>query len=170
MALFTSHAALRAAHAAVQPLLEKEGIMVLGQGVDGSPRKVLNNFRANPESVLLGTSSLWEGVDVVGPGLSVLFVARIPFGVPTDPVLSARSELFEDPFNDYLVPQAVLKFKQGFGRLIRSRSDRGVVIFLDKRLQTKRYGRVFLDSLPKCTVKSGTLSQMRQEVLGWLGD
>ena len=170
MALFTSHASLRTVYSAVQPLLEEEGIMVLGQGIDGSPRRVLNNFRANPQSLLLGASSLWEGVDVVGKALSVLVVARLPFSVPTDPVISARSELFDDPFNQYLVPQAVLKFKQGFGRLIRSRYDRGVVIVLDKRVQTKPYGTVFLRSLPECTVRSGRLRQIPQEVVGWLGD
>jgi DNA polymerase-3 subunit epsilon/ATP-dependent DNA helicase DinG len=170
LALFTSHAALRTAYSAVQPPLEEEGILVLGQGIDGGPKKVLNNFRANPNSVLLGAAALWEGVDVVGRGLSVLVIARLPFSVPTDPVFSARAELFDDPFNEYLVPQAVLKFKQGFGRLIRSRSDRGVVILLDKRLQTKSYGMVFLESLPKCTVRTGKLRQMAQEVLRWLGD
>jgi len=170
LALFTSHAALRSAYAAVQPPLEEEGILVLGQGIDGSPKKVLNNFKANQNSVLLGAAALWEGVDVVGRGLSVLVIARLPFSVPTDPVFSARAALFDDPFNEYLVPQAVLKFKQGFGRLIRSRSDRGVVILLDKRLQTKSYGKVFLESLPNCTVRTGKLQQMPQEVLEWLGD
>jgi len=170
LALFTSHAALRTAYAAVQPPLEEEGILVLGQGIDGSPKRVLNNFKANPHSVLLGAAALWEGVDVVGRGLSVLVIARLPFSVPTDPVFSARAALFDDPFNEYLVPQAVLKFKQGFGRLIRSRSDRGVVILLDKRLQTKSYGKVFLESLPNCTVRTGRLRQMPQEVLEWLGD
>ena len=106
---------------------------------------------------------------MVGPGLSVLVIARLPFGVPNDPVFSARAELFDDPFNDYMVPQAILRFKQGFGRLIRSRNDRGVVV-LDRRLQSKCYGRVFLQSLPKCTVKRGGLRHMPQEVVRWLGD
>ena len=170
LALFTSHAALRAVHAGVQPRLEEEDILVLGQGVDGSPRRVLDYFKATPRALLLGTSSLWEGVDVVGKALSVLAIARLPFSVPTDPVISARSELYDDPFNQYLVPQAILKFKQGFGRLIRSRSDRGVVIVLDKRLQTKAYGRVFLQSLPRCTLRSGALRDIPQEVLDWLKD
>ena len=107
---------------------------------------------------------------MVGRALSVLVIARLPFGVPTDPVLSARSELFDDPFNEYLVPMAVLKFKQGFGRLIRSRYDRGVVVVLDNRIQTRAYGGVFLDSLPECTVVRGSLRQMPQEVAEWLGD
>lgn len=169
LALFTSHAAIRTTYSAVQSPLEEEGILVLGQGIDGSPKRVLNNFKSNPQSLLLGANALWEGVDVVGSGLSVLVIARIPFAVPSDPIISARSELFDDPFNQYLVPQAVLKFKQGFGRLIRSSSDRGVVIVLDKRLQTKAYGKVFLQSLPNCTVRTGKLQQMAQDVSDWLG-
>ncbi len=169
LALFTSHAALRTAHAAVHETLGRDGILVLGQGIDGSPRKVLNHLRSNPDTVVLGTSAMWEGVDVVGPALSVLVITRLPFAVPTDPIFAARSELFDDPFNEYMVPRAVLRFKQGFGRLIRSWSDRGAVVILDRRVQSKSYGRVFLDSLPRCTVKRGGLRQMPQEVVSWLG-
>jgi predicted DnaQ family exonuclease/DinG family helicase len=170
LVLFTSHAALRSAHAAVHEPLGQEGILVLGQGIDGSPKRVLNHLKANPDTVVFGTSAMWEGVDVVGKALSVLVITRLPFAVPTDPVFSARAELFDDPFNEYMVPRAVLRFKQGFGRLIRSWSDRGVVILMDRRVQSKSYGRVFLDSLPKCTVKRGGLRQMPQEVVNWLGD
>jgi DNA polymerase-3 subunit epsilon/ATP-dependent DNA helicase DinG len=169
LALFTSRAALRATHAAIQPPLEEEGILVLGQGIDGGPKRLLDTFKTDPRTVLLGTASLWEGIDVVGKALSVLVIARLPFKVPTDPVFSARSELFDDAFNQYLVPQAVLKFKQGFGRLIRSKHDKGVMVVLDRRLQTKPYGRAFLQSLPKCTVRSGRLRQMPQTVVKWLG-
>ena len=170
LALFTSHAALRTTYNAIQAPLEEEGILILGQGIDGSPKQLLNSFKANPQSLLLGTASLWEGIDVVGRALSVLVMARLPFSVPTDPVFSARCELYADPFNQYAIPQAALKFKQGFGRLIRSRHDRGVMVVLDRRLQTKPYGGVFLQSLPRCTVKSGRLRQMPQEVVEWLGD
>ncbi len=170
LVLFTSHAALRTAYAAVQEPLGREGILVLGQGLDGSPKKVLNHLRSNPDTTVFGTSAMWEGVDVVGKALSVLVITRLPFAVPTDPVFAARSELYDDPFNEYMVPRAVLRFKQGFGRLIRSWSDRGVVIIMDRRVQSKSYGRVFLDSLPKCTVKRGGLRQMPQEVVNWLGD
>ncbi|MBN2098423.1 MAG: hypothetical protein JW753_02375, partial [Dehalococcoidia bacterium] len=170
LVLFTSHAALRTAHAAVHEPLGQEGILVLGQGIDGSPKRLLNHLKANPDTVVFGTSAMWEGVDVVGKALSVLVIARLPFAVPTDPVFSARAELYDDPFNEYMVPRAVLRFKQGFGRLIRSWSDRGVVVLMDRRVQSKSYGRVFLDSLPKCTVKRGGLRQMPQEVMNWLGD
>jgi DNA polymerase-3 subunit epsilon/ATP-dependent DNA helicase DinG len=170
LALFTSHAGLRTAYKSVEPALDEEGILVLGQGLDGSPRKLLARFKDNPESLLMGAAAFWEGVDVVGPGLSVLVMARLPFGVPNDPVFSARAELFDDPFNEYMVPQAILKFKQGFGRLIRSRNDRGAVIALDRRLQSKSYGRAFLQSLPKCTVRTGALKDMPREVIRWLGE
>ncbi len=170
LALFTSHAALRSAYSAIQPTLDEEGILVLGQGIDGSPRKLLGRFKDNPQSLLMGAAAFWEGVDVVGRALSVLVIARLPFGVPNDPIFSARAELFDDPFNQYMVPQAILKFKQGFGRLIRSRSDRGAVVVLDRRVQSKSYGRTFLQSLPKCTVRTGTLRQMPQEVVKWLGE
>ncbi len=170
MVLFTSHAALRNTYNNVQSPLEEEGILVLGQGVDGSPKRVINTFKANPKSLLLGTASLWEGIDIVGEALSVLVIARLPFSVPTDPVFAARSELFDDSFNQYAIPQAALKFKQGFGRLIRSCYDRGVMIVFDRRIQTKSYGSVFLQSIPRCTVRSGRLRQMPQDVMGWLRD
>ena len=170
LVLFTSHAALRSAYGVVQEPLGEEGILVLGQGLDGSPKKLLNHLKANPDTVVFGTAAMWEGVDVVGKALSVLVITRLPFAVPTDPVFAARAELYDDPFNEFMVPQAVLRFKQGFGRLIRSWSDRGAVVILDRRVQTKSYGKVFLDSLPKCTVKRGGLRQIPQEVMNWLGD
>ncbi len=168
LALFTSHAALRAAYGAVQAPLEEDSILVMGQGIDGGPKKLLARFRENPRSLLMGTAAFWEGVDVVGHALSVLVIVRLPFGVPTDPVAAARAEQFDDPFNQYTVPRAALRFKQGFGRLIRSGTDRGVVVIFDRRIQTKSYGRVFLDSLPSCTVRTGLLRQMPRSVLSWL--
>ena len=121
---------------------------------------LLERFKEFPRTVLLGTTSFWEGVDVVGDALSVLVIAKLPFSVPTDPIFAARSEGFADPFNEYGVPQAILRFKQGFGRLIRSREDRGVVAVLDRRLLSKKYGQMFLDSLPHTTVRSGPAKQL----------
>ncbi len=168
MALFTSHAALRASHQAIAATLQGEGILVLGQGIDGTPKQLLETFKTHPKTVLLGTSSFWEGVDVVGEALSVLIMARLPFSVPNDPVFAARSQLFDDPFNQYAVPQAVLRFKQGFGRLIRTKSDRGVMVVLDRRIKSRFYGNAFLGSLPLCTVKSGPLRHLAGEVSTWL--
>ncbi|NJN19079.1 MAG: DNA polymerase III subunit epsilon, partial [Oscillochloris sp.] len=160
LALFTANSALRQTYAAIQEPLENEEIAVLAQGLDGSRRSLLERFKEFPRTVLLGTSSFWEGVDVVGEALSVLVIAKLPFSVPTDPIFAARSEQFADPFGEFSVPQSILKFKQGFGRLIRSREDRGIVVVLDKRLLTKKYGNQFLGSLPNTRVRTGPLAQL----------
>ncbi|MGQ9547495.1 MAG: helicase C-terminal domain-containing protein [Roseiflexus sp.] len=160
LVLFTATNALRQTYRAIQEPLEDAGIAVLGQGIDGSRRSLLERFKEFPGTVLLGTSSFWEGVDVVGDALSVLVIAKLPFSVPSDPIFAARSEQFDDPFNQYAVPQSILRFKQGFGRLIRSKEDRGVVAVLDRRLLTKKYGQTFLESLPHTTVRSGPLQRL----------
>ena len=168
MALFTSHSALQAARAGIRDELAGEGIRVLAQGVDGPPRSLLETFMAEPEAVLLGTSSFWEGVDIPGGALKALVVARLPFNVPTEPVFAARSQLFENPFTQYAVPQAVLRFRQGFGRLIRGEQDRGVVVLLDQRVLSRSYGSAFLGSIPKCTVIKGSLRDLSQAVRQWI--
>lgn len=168
LVLFTSHSAVRATYRAIQRPLEDAGVMVLGHNIDGTRRQLLQRFKSNPRTVLLGTSSFWEGIDVVGEALSVLAIAKLPFAVPTDPVFAARAEGFEDAFNHYSVPQAILKFKQGFGRLIRTHDDRGVVAVLDRRVISKRYGQAFLNSLPDCTVKHGPTANLPGEVAAWL--
>jgi DNA polymerase III subunit epsilon len=168
LALFTSTAALRQTYRALEEPLEEQEIVLLGQGIDGSRRSVLQRFRETPRAVLLGTSSFWEGVDVVGDALSVLVITKLPFAVPSDPVFAARSEQFDDAFNDFAVPQSILKFKQGFGRLIRSKEDRGVVAILDRRIISKRYGRLFLDSLPQTRQQRGTLKELPLAAARWL--
>ena len=168
MVLFTSHAALRAARQTLIDTVEPEGIPVLAQGVDGPPHRVLRSFTERPQSVLLGTSSFWEGVDLPSGVLRVLVLARLPFNVPTEPTFAARAEQYEDPFGQYAVPQAVLRFRQGFGRLIRNSRDQGAVIVLDRRILGKSYGRAFLDSLPSCTVKTGPLAAIPEYVSQWL--
>jgi DNA polymerase-3 subunit epsilon/ATP-dependent DNA helicase DinG len=169
LVLFTSHTQLRAAWQAIQAPLAAQGILVLGHGVDGAPRRqLLNTFKTNPKTVLLGASSFWEGIDVVGDALSVLVITKLPFAVPTDPVVAARGETFDDPFGQYSLPQAILKFRQGFGRLIRSQSDRGVVLILDRRVQTKAYGSQVLKSLPSCTQRPTTLSEVPRLAAAWL--
>ena len=168
MGLFTSHASLQAARSGIKDTLERDGYQVLGQGVDGPPRALLEAFLREPKSVLLGTASFWEGVDIPGGALKALVVARLPFNVPTEPVFAARSQLFDDPFNQYAVPQSVLRFRQGFGRLIRGEEDRGVVVVLDQRIVSRRYGRVFLESIPECSQSRGTLRDLPREVGRWL--
>ena len=148
MALFTSYSALRSAASSIRDDLKTRGIEVLQQGNDGPPAQVVRRFMQNPRAVLLGTASFWEGVDLPGDSLSVLIVARLPFNVPSEPVFQARSELYDNAFMQYAVPQAILRLRQGFGRLIRTKTDRGAVIILDRRVTASRYGKAFLRSLP----------------------
>ncbi|HEY5475096.1 MAG TPA: helicase C-terminal domain-containing protein [Tepidiformaceae bacterium] len=168
LALFTSHASLRQVAELVRPEMEEAGITVLAQGVDGSPRQLIDNLKDNPRTLVLGTSSFWEGVDVRGEALSMLIIARLPFSVPTDPVYRARSEQYDNPFTQYALPGAILKFRQGFGRLIRDRDDRGVVAVLDRRIYDKQYGRDFVDALPKCTTIRGDSEAVARRAREWL--
>ena len=141
---------------------------MLGHNIDGSPRQLAQALRDEANTVVLGTASFWEGVDIVGDALSLLVIARLPFAVPDDPIFKARSELYDDPFAQYAVPQAALRFKQGFGRLIRRKTDRGVMVVLDARITTRGYGQAFLSSLPSCTVEQSLLGQMPSLVSEWL--
>lgn len=168
LVLFTAHAALRAVAKGVKAALAPHDIAVLAQGLDGVPAQLLAVLRTNPRTVLLGAASFWEGIDIVGENLSVLVMARLPFSVPSDPLFAARSELFDDPFRDYALPQAALRLVQGFGRLIRSRTDRGVFVVLDRRIASRSYGSALLASLPPCEVVRLPMSGLGQTVRRWL--
>jgi len=168
LVLFTSYSQLNNAAKAITIPLAEEGITVLQQGDGSSRAHLLESFRTLDKAVLLGTRSFWEGIDIVGPALSCLVITRLPFSVPTDPIFAARSEGFEDPFNEYSVPETILRFRQGFGRLIRSCTDRGVVVVLDKRVLTKSYGRAFLNSLPECTVRRGSVADLPRAAVQWI--
>src|SRR5215207_7610523 len=169
LVLFTSYAALKKTAQAITGPLAREEIYVYEQGDGASPNALLESFKATERAVLLGTRSFWEGVDVPGDSLSVVVLTKLPFDVPTDPLIAARSEIYEDSFYQYYLPEAILKFRQGFGRLIRTASDRGVVAILDRRVLTKQYGRLFLESLPPCTARQGPVTNLAREAGKWLG-
>ncbi|HWC30146.1 MAG TPA: helicase C-terminal domain-containing protein [Dehalococcoidia bacterium] len=168
LVLFTSYGMLNGVYDAIKAPLEAEGILVLGHGIDGSPRQMLAALRENPRTVLLGTASFWEGVDVVGEALSLLVIVRLPFAVPTDPIYQARSALYDEPFDQYALPNAVLRFRQGFGRLIRSKTDRGVLLVLDRRLRGRQYGDTFLRSIPRCTLQDLPSREVAGAIESWL--
>ncbi|MBK7319712.1 helicase C-terminal domain-containing protein [Candidatus Villigracilis affinis] len=169
LVLFTSYAALKKTAQAITGPLAREDIFVFEQGEGASPNALLESFKSTDRAVLLGTRSFWEGVDVPGDSLSVVFITKLPFDVPSDPIIAARSELYEDSFNEYYLPESILKFRQGFGRLIRSASDRGIVAILDRRVLTKQYGRLFLESLPPCTARQGAAAGLAKMAGQWLG-
>jgi len=169
LVLFTSYTALKKTSQAITRALAQDEIYVFEQGEGASPNALLESFKTTDRAVLLGTRAFWEGVDVPGDALSVLVLTKLPFDVPSDPLIGARSELYEDPFNEYYLPEAILKFRQGFGRLIRTASDRGVVAVFDRRVLTKQYGRLFLESLPQCTSRQGPMLNLPKMASQWLG-
>ena len=151
--LFTSYSMLKSCYHLLQGRLKENRYNVLKQG-DTNRQALLTQFKQIDKSVLFGTDSFWEGVDVAGEALRCVILVKLPFKVPSEPIVQARSEsiaaLGKDPFLEYTLPMAIVKFKQGFGRLIRNRRDRGCIVCLDGRLLTKGYGKLFLNSLPDC--------------------
>lgn len=165
--LFTSYSLLKRTYAAVADRLRALGLKPVAQGE--APRSdLLTRFRTGVANVLFGTDSFWEGVDVKGRALECVILTRLPFRVPSEPVQEARLEEVEargeNSFTSFTVPQAVLKFKQGFGRLIRAQTDRGVVVVLDRRILTKPYGRTFLASLPETRIVKAPLGECVQQI------
>lgn len=164
LVLFTSYSAIRNVYKKLAYELRQEGVKVLAQGVTGGKMKLLNAFKKDKNTMLLGTSSFWEGVDIPGENLSCLVITKIPFEVPSEPIFEARSSQYQNKFMQYSIPRAILTFKQGFGRLIRSKTDKGVVVMLDLRLENTDYGMKFLQALPKVGIGHYEIKEIGTEV------
>ncbi|HAG07669.1 MAG TPA: DNA polymerase III subunit epsilon, partial [Peptococcaceae bacterium] len=172
LALFTAHRSLQKVYVRLRDALADRGIAVLGHGVDGGRSRLLEEFTGLERAVLLGAASFWEGVDLPGQALQCVVVVRLPFTPPGKPLAEARQEVLRqrgcDHFSRMAVPQAVIRFKQGFGRLIRTRQDRGVVVILDTRLLTRSYGKKFLASLPPLAVYAAPVQKVAAAAAAWL--
>ncbi len=167
LALFTSYQMLRAVRDRIPP-----GVATYAQGIDGPRSKLIDRFRAHPGAgILLGTESFWEGVDLPGEEMEFLVITRLPFSVPTDPILSALADRIaregRDPFRDLSLPQAVLKLRQGVGRLIRTKEDHGIVILTDQRVLSRSYGKRFIESFPVPVDTFDDEGDLVEEVVGW---
>ncbi len=172
--LFTSHYQLKSVYQAIRQPLKEQGVTVLAHGISGGPEALLSRLRKEPRCCILGANSFWEGVDVVGDALSLIIVVRLPFWPPNTPLAASRAERIEaeggSSFYDYSLPQALIRFKQGFGRLIRSDKDSGVFCVLDRRILEKSYGRSFIASLPDMRRVAGDTAEVAALIRKHLGE
>jgi Rad3-related DNA helicase/DNA polymerase III epsilon subunit-like protein len=179
--VFSSNSALRLTYKAIQRPLESSHILVLGQGLDGSRRSMMQRFKNTPRAIMLTTLNYWEVMDMPGADgqeevgtsdalFNLLIITKLPFDPPTDPLFAARveSKLFDKPFEQYALPRTILRFRQTFERLLAGQPERSAVIMLDSRLVSKSYGSLFLNSLPPLTTELDSLSQMSSKVTEWL--
>ena len=169
LVLFTSYSALNS----VYEFIKKDKNInktILAQGVHGSTRNLLQRINNDNESLILGTNSFWEGVDLKGAALNSLIITRLPFEVPSDPIYQARFENYDNGFNDFAVPNAIIKFRQGFGRLIRSKDDKGISVILDSRIVKSSYGKRFIKSLPDIPLSRNSINEMGNIISRWFND
>ncbi|HEX7737933.1 MAG TPA: exonuclease domain-containing protein [Ktedonobacteraceae bacterium] len=166
--LFTSHAALRSSYAAVKQSLEAHGILVLGHGIDGSPRQLWQMFQDQERVVLLGTGAFWDGADEVGRSPACVLIARLPMPVLNDPPMAARTEHYSDQLHQVTVPMAALRMRRALNRLAWSHEKRNAVVIFDRRVVSKEYGATLLHSLPHCSQRQGAALHMPEITLDWL--
>ncbi|MGJ7920010.1 helicase C-terminal domain-containing protein, partial [Neobacillus sp. LXY-4] len=171
--LFTAHEMLKKTYDLIRESGFLNDFAIMAQGItSGSRTRLTRNFQRFEKAILLGTSSFWEGVDIPGEDLSCLIIVRLPFSPPDEPITEAKCEIIKrnggNPFSDYCLPEAVIRFKQGFGRLIRTESDRGIIIVFDRRIVTTQYGQAFLQSIPPIKISKYNLDEIVQTIKEWL--
>ena len=168
MVLFRSYSAMNQVSRRLEADLAEAGLVLLRQGRDGSPASIVETLRRDPRTVAFGVAALWTGVDIPGDALSLLIMTRLPFAPPSDPVLKARGEQYDNEFMEFSLPAAVLQFRQGIGRLIRTQSDIGAAVILDGRVVSRRYGSRFLDALPPAPVVRLPVDRVAEELRAFL--
>jgi DNA polymerase III epsilon subunit family exonuclease len=168
VALFTSHAALRSSYAAIKPILEARGILVLAQGVDGSPRQLWHIFQHQEHIVLLGTGSFWDSIEEVSRTPICTVLTRLPMPVLNDPPVAARAEQYSDQLHQLTVPVASLRVRRVLNRLAWSDTQRNAIVIFDRRVISKEYGSMVLNSLPRCSQRQAAVSHMPETILDWL--
>ncbi len=173
LVLFTSFEILKKTHDFIRETELLADYAIIAQGItSGSVARLAKNFRQYDKAILLGTGALWEGIDIPGEDLSVLFIVRLPFAPPDDPFVAAKSKQLKEegknPFSAYSLPQAIIRFRQGFGRLIRTQSDRGIAVIFDRRVVSSRYGKAFLESIPEVPVTQQDITGTMELIEKWL--
>ncbi|MBP2241347.1 ATP-dependent DNA helicase DinG [Cytobacillus eiseniae] len=171
--LFTSHEMLRKTYELIKESGFLHDFAIIAQGISsGSRSRLTRNFQKFEKAILLGTSSFWEGIDIPGEDLTSLIIVRLPFSPPDEPITAAKCDQIKqsggNPFSDYSLPEAIIRFKQGFGRLIRTRNDRGMIFIFDRRLVTTKYGNAFLQSIPPIQVEKKNLKEIIITIKEWL--
>ncbi|MBF6590504.1 MAG: hypothetical protein IVW57_08215, partial [Ktedonobacterales bacterium] len=169
VALFPSHAALRAASQGIRRNLERHDILVLAQGQDGSARQLWHTFTTQPRTLLLGAGAFWSGREPIERPPACVVVTRLPFPALSDPLLAARAELWEDPHSQFVVPQAALKLRQALNGLAWSHDARNAVVLFDRRLQTRDYGQTILGTLPRCAQREEPAERLVEHITEWVG-
>ena len=167
LVLFTSNATLSNVSGMVKDSITLGDIQVFAQGIDGQPYQLVRKFQDNPKSILLGTSSFWKGIDITDNMLQCVIMTRLPFLVPNDPILLANTMHNDDVFGTYQLPTAILKFRQGFGRLIRGINDNGIFLVLDSRIANKSYGSFFINSIEETNLEIIPSNELEDKVRKW---
>lgn len=165
--LHTSYYSLRISRSILKKSLETKGYTIKAQGIDGTINQILSSIQNHENFIIMGTNTLWEGIDIPDSKLKSVVITRLPFGVPGDPINTAKSAKLNNPFRELTLPQAIIRFRQGFGRLIRNEKGKGAVFILDSRIINQQYGNLFINSIPECSMKKIDTSQISILLKDW---